>query len=164
MWIYILIIIVLLYALYKERQALGCGNFLDGKDCDNANGKAVKGSAPSPKDSCDQLLDKIDYAADYQSRFVKWRAFLILSFLGMLLLWFAVFQKFPSEWELVVGMLVLFLVMSSASSFYKFHLYNHIEHNIDESTEILRQRYSSGDCGPGTSSTDGFGFARPYPY
>ncbi len=141
MWIYIILAIVLLYALYKERQALGCGNFFEGKDCDNINGKAVKGTTPYPNDSSEELFDKIELAAGYQERFVKWRLFLIVSFLATMLIWFIIYKRFPTEWELITAMLILFFAMSSASGFYKFHLYNYVKRNINESVEILRERF-----------------------
>ncbi len=140
MWIYIIVTIVILYALYKERQALGCSNFFDGKDCDNINGKAVKGTTPFSGDSSEELLDKIELGARYQERFVKWRAFLIVSFLATLLIWFVLYKKFPNEWELITVMLILFFAMSSASSFYTFHLYNYVKRNIGDSAEMLRER------------------------
>ena len=140
MWIYIVIAGILLYALYKEREALGCSKFINGEDCDNANGKAVKGSNPSTSDTTSEILNKIDYAADYQSRFVKWRAVLIVSFVSMVILWFVLFRRFPNEWEIVTGTLVLFIFMTSAVGFYRFHLYDHVEHNINDATNILRDR------------------------
>lgn len=145
MWIYIFIGIFLIYALYKERQALGCGSMLDGRDCDNANGKAVKGTAPLSTDPPGVLLNKIDYAAAYQNRFVKWRAVFIVSFCTAMLLWFVVYKRIPSEWELVVVMTVLFVTMFMATSFYRFHLYDHINENIDASTNLLRQHVAKDD-------------------
>ncbi len=143
MWIYVIVVIILLYAVYKERQSLGCGYFFNGKDCDNSNGKAIEGSKPFKTDNTLKLLDKIEYAAAYQDRFVKWRAFLIVSFLMIGLIWFIIYKRFPSEWELIVLLMVLFLGMSLATNFYRFHLYNHVENNIDESVEILRQRLNN---------------------
>nr|QBK86624.1 MAG: 3 transmembrane helices protein [Marseillevirus LCMAC102] len=143
MWIYVIVVIIILYAVYKERQALGCSYFFNGKDCDNSNGKAVEGSHPFTTDNTSEILDKIKYAAAYQDRFVKWRSFLIVSFLMTGLIWFIIYKKMPSEWELVVFLMVLFLGMSLSTNFYRFHLSNHIEHNIDESVEILRQRLNN---------------------
>ena len=162
MWTYILVFIIILYALYKEREALGCRGIFDGKDCDNDKGKAVEGSISSKNDNTPEILDKIEYAADYQLRFVKWRAFLIVAFLTTILLWFVVFQKFPREWELVVGILILFVAMSSATGFYLFHLYDHIKKNIDKSTDILRKRYRFRTLE--ASDTSEFSWSRPYPY
>ena len=143
MWVYIIVFIVLLYALYKERQALGCGNFFKGKDCNNANGKAVLGTASLPSDSTSEILDKIKYAADFDSRFVKWRAFLLISFCATVFLWFVIFKRFPPEWELLIMLLILFTTLSLAAGFYRFHLYNFVEQNIDGSVEILRNRYGT---------------------
>ena len=140
MWLYILIVAVIIYALYKERQALGCGSILEEKDCDNANGKAVKGSLSSASDSTPEILDKIEFAADYQSRFVKWRSFLMLSFIGTVVLWFVIFGKFPTEWELVCGIIVLFLMSIAVDGFYTFHLYKYIQNNINGSIKILKDR------------------------
>ena len=140
MWVYLFIGIVFIYIVYKERQALGCGNFFEGKDCNNAKGKAVCGSSPEEDDSIAKLLDRIDYASDYHSRYVKWRSFLIVSLLTMLLLWFILFREMPGEWELVVGILILFVAFSSITNFYKFHLYSHIEKNINTSTELIRRQ------------------------
>lgn len=140
MWVYCIFIVVLVYALYKERQALGCGNFFDGVDCDNPNGKAVIGSMSYPTDSSNEILDKIDFAADYNSRFVKWRSFLLLSVISVIVMWFIIFRRLPSEWELVCGTMVVFIAANAYSSFYKFHLYAHVQKNIDNSTDILRSR------------------------
>jgi len=149
MWLYILIFLAIAYALVKEMQALGCSSAsVTGKDCDNANGKAVKGSGSYTTDSSQQILDNIDYAVDYNSRFVKWRSFFITSFVGVIMLWFVVFQKFPSEWELVVGIIILFLMLMLVNGFYHFHLYRYVQINVNESTDILRARNIRGDCGP----------------
>lgn len=140
MWIYILVFVLLLHTIYKERQSLGCGNFFEGVDCDNGNGKAVRGSAPQKGDIESELLNKIDHAAEYNSRFVKWRIFFILSVVMMGLLWFIIFKKFPTEWEFVVGIVVLFSLMASTSSFYDFHLHEHVKNNVQKSVDILRER------------------------
>ena len=150
MWIYILVIFIIIYATFKEREALGCPvNFLNGEDCDNGNGKAVRSTESNTGDSTPAILDNIDYAADYNTRFVRWRSYLLASFFGTLLLWFIVFQRCPKEWELVCGIIVLFLTFSLLDGFYVFHVYKCVESNIDNSTNILRDRYNNNEyCDP----------------
>jgi len=146
MWIYIIIIAFVIYALFKERQALGCGSILDaheGKDCDNGNGKAIKGSKPYPSDLSHVLCDKIDLAASYHDRFVKWRAIFLFSVIATLLLGFILHQKLPSEWEMVVSISVLMLLALLAHGFYKFHLEDHVKKNIHTGTAILKKKYFS---------------------
>ena len=147
MWIYILIIFIVVYSIFKEREALGCpSNPLNGKDCDNDSGKAVKGSNPSEEDNTFELLDKIKYASCYNSRFVRWRGIFLASFFGTLLLWFIIFQKIPNEWELSCGILVLFVIFSCVNRFYLFHVSKCIEDNITGSVDILEERYYKEKC------------------
>ena len=144
MWIYIIIIVLFVFCIFKERQALGCKGWLwQGKDCDNGDGKAVKGSKPHPNDSKQTLLNKIKFSAAYHQRFVKWRIFVIVSIIASILIFFLIKRRVPSEWEMVICMMVLFLCMSLATNFYRFHLYNHISKNIDDSVEYLEGGYSS---------------------
>ena len=141
MWVYVVICILLVYCIIKERQALGCKGWVwQDIDCDNGDGKAVKGSAPSEGESSKEVLDKIDYASEYHERFVKWRVFIIVSFVAAMMMWFILRREIPPEWELSVIMLVLFLSMLLACNFYKHHLYNKIKENINKGTEILRKR------------------------
>lgn len=143
MWVYGAIGVALVYAIYKEHQSLGCEELFRGKDCfldENRNGKAVIGTVPQETDGNEEILDKIDLAADYDNRFVKWRAFFIISFVATMLLFFVTFKRVPTEWELMLGIIVVFLCFLSYSSFYQFHLKNLISENIHEGTGILRKR------------------------
>lgn len=157
MWIYIFTLFFAIYALFKEREALGCfPNPLDGKDCDNKSGKAIIGSHSTPDNSTPEILDNIVYASTYDNRFVRWRGVFLVSLIGTLLLWFVIFQKFPSEWELVCGVIVLFLVFSCIDRFYLFHVSKCIKENIDESVNILQDRYYEEHC------TEGYKDYQPY--
>src|SRR5437868_5592262 len=139
MWIYIIIAIVFIYILYKERQALGCPNIPNGTDCDNVNGKAVKGSKCNKEMSKEEILNTIDYASSYQERWVTWRTFLMLSIIVSIIIIFILHQRFPSEHEFLVYILVLMLGLTLTSNFYKFHLTDHVSKNISEGVQLLKQ-------------------------
>ncbi len=146
MWVYLIIGLLLIYALYKERQALGCQS--NGEDCDNQNGKAVKGTSPSLNDSNQKIYHKLKLAGCYKDRFVFWRVAVIVSFICAVISWFILKQKlpcikqsFPDEWELVILMLVISSVLYVTDSFYKFHLCDHVKKNINRSVDILQERY-----------------------
>jgi hypothetical protein len=137
MWIYLLIGILLLYVLYKERQALGCKTIPDGSDCDNANGKAVKGTEPHPRDTIEKLYSKIEKASKFMDRWVMWRMALLLSFVCIMLIYFFLYQRIPTEEELVVGMFIITSLLYFTMNFYKFHLVHHIEKNIKSALNNL---------------------------
>jgi RsiW-degrading membrane proteinase PrsW (M82 family) len=140
MWFVIAFAILYFYVLYKERQALGCPNIPNGTDCDNANGKAVKGTDPSTKDSTSTIFDKIVKAADFGNRWVMWRIGFLLSVPCILLIHFITKGGLPTPREFVVGTFVITALVYFTLNFYKFHLINHVQSNIDEGVDILRAR------------------------
>jgi hypothetical protein len=168
MYVYILVALILVFALWKERQALGCpDNILSTADCDNANGKAVKGTRSYPTDSTPVVVENIKKAADFGDRWVMWRIGLLLSFPCVVIIYFflnssvfsgskqcfsptgkaddlvcSLIKSFPSEKELVIGMFVITALVYFTLNFYKFHLINYAKKNIDEGADILASRIS----------------------
>lgn len=142
MWVYIILVVVLLYALYKEHQALGCDAVITCQDCDNQNGKAVIGTKPSILDSTEEIYAKIDKAASYTDRFVTWRICYIVGFLAAIIIAFILYQTLPTELELLIILLTVGILLYFTFNFYNFHLVKHIEKNIKESTVILKTRCS----------------------
>jgi hypothetical protein len=140
MWVYLLIVLVFVYALYKERQALGCPNIPNGEDCDNANGKAIKGTRPLPTDTTPVIFDKMRMAADFADKWVVWRGALLLSIPCVFLIYFFLYQRIPLEHELLMGMFVITAVVYFVLNFYKFHLMDYARNNIDEGIKILETR------------------------
>jgi len=140
MWIYILIAIAFVYTLYKERQALGCPTIPNGEDCDNANGKAVKGTLPLPLDSTTTVFDKIQRAADFADRWVVWRAGFLLAVPCVLLIFFFLYQRIPKEHEAVIAIFTITAIVYFTFNFYKFHLIDYAKANIDEGVKILKTR------------------------
>jgi hypothetical protein len=140
MWLYLGIIVFLIFVIYKERQALGCPTIPDGSDCDNENGKAVKGTKPHPGDSTQDLLSKIRLASSFSDRWVIWRLSVLISVPCILFFYFFMYRRIPSEIELVLGMFVISSVVYFSLNFYKFHLMDYVEKNIDEGVSILSSR------------------------
>ena len=140
MIVYAIIAILLIYAILKEREALGCPSLPDIGDCNNEIGRAVYGTKPSSSDNNETLYSKIDRAAAYNNRFVFWRVAFIISFIGAFIVWFILFRRIPNQVELVVIMLVFSSIIYFTNNFYKFHLSDYIKRNISKSVEILKDR------------------------
>lgn len=128
------------YTLYKERQALGCPTIPNGTDCDNANGKAVKGTCPSSKDSNEEICHKIKKASDFADRWVTWRIAILASLPCCALTSLIINKRFPTEHELLVNMIVISSIIYFIFNFYKFHLIDHARNNIIDGIEILKSR------------------------
>ncbi len=140
MYIYAGVGTVFLYALYKERQSLGCLTIPDGTDCDNENGKAVKGSKPHPDDTTPVIFHKMELAAYFAERWVTWRASVLSATVAVMLSWFIIWQRIPTERELVTGIVVFSAVWYFTLSFYKYHVMDYVGQNLDAALNILKQQ------------------------
>ena len=121
---------VVLYALYKERQALGCRLIPDGSDCDNARGKAVKGSHPKPGDSPEKLKERIKHAASFSDRWVVWRISILLGYAATFAIYFITFNRIPTERELLISWIIIGVLLYFTFNFYGFHLFRHVHDAI----------------------------------
>jgi hypothetical protein len=139
MWVYAIIGAILIYAIYKERQALGCPTFPDGRDCDNANGKALTGTEPFPHDSPYELEAKIRKASAFMERWVVWRFSVILSFCSVMISMFFIHQRIPTETELAIGMFVSSTLIYFTMNFYRFHMGRYVEENVNKGLSMLSQ-------------------------
>jgi len=140
MLIYALIAALLVYCVYKERQALGCSDTPDGKDCDNANGKAVKGTDPHRKDSDTVIYSKIREAADFADKWVTWRLSVMLGAVCTVVMYFFLYYRLPDEKELAISLFVITTLVYFTLNFYKFHLINYARNNINKGVNILESR------------------------
>jgi len=140
MWVYLIVAAILLYALHKERQQLGCPAFPDTNDCRNEDGKVLRGTKSDASDDEATIFGNIKTAADFASQWVIWRMAILLSSLATVLGFFLVYQRIPTEFELVGFMLVFTFCIYFMFGFYKFHMLDYVRKNIDESVDILQTR------------------------
>ena len=139
MWITVLIVVLVIYAIFKERQAFGCPTIPNCTDCNNQKGKAVIGTLPEEGDSPSDIYGKLRKAGSYRERMVTWRRSLIFSFFLCVFLWYILYQKFPGDYNLLVFIMVTILCIYMFDSFYNFHLHNHIKQNINLSVDYLEK-------------------------
>lgn len=138
MILYLLILILFVYAVFKERQALGCKNYIwEGIDCDNANGKAVCGTAPEETDTQLDTVSKIKYAVAFPDRFVTWRITFIICVLCSIMIGYILFPEFPSEKNFLIMILILFTMITIVYGFYRFHMYDHISNHVNQLCEKI---------------------------
>ncbi len=132
----------LAYAVYKETRALGCSDILKGEDCDNANGKAVKGTKSFEHDDTETICSKIKDAADFADKWVMWRIALLSAGACTLLLYFVVYKRKPDVPEVLLTTFTITSVIYFMLNFYKFHLINYVRNNIVEGVNLLARRIS----------------------
>lgn len=141
MWLYICIIFLTLFVIYKERQALGCPTVPNGSDCNNKKGKAVEGTRIKSNDTIHSIFQKLKKAGSFADRWVVWRLGFIIGLSSTLICFYILKQRFPTEWELTVCLTVISMLVYLTLNFYNFHLFNHIKENIERGVELLKERF-----------------------
>jgi hypothetical protein len=63
---------------------------------------------------------------------VEWRTFYIISFLSTFLIYIITQRRIPTEWELGMGILSIFLILTLVFRFVSHHIVNKYKVNINE--------------------------------
>lgn len=140
MLIYILVALFLLFVLYKERRDLGCPDNPIMTSCINTDIRIVKETKPDPSDSTPTLFRKIEKAANFAEGWVTWRLSVIIATTIILGGCYIIYQRGPTEWELVVGILVGTIAVYFGINFYLYHYVGKIAENVDAAVDDLRGR------------------------
>ncbi len=140
MWIYLIFAIGGLYALLKERELLGCtSNPTDAwKQCDKYR------NIPQPTSyDPEKLYATTSRTIDFVTTKVEWRSNLVTSLIACLVLWYVMFRRVPTEWELLTVTFVIYAILFMKDSFFKYHFYKPAGNILKEEAYILAHPGSS---------------------
>ena len=143
MLIYIIVIIIVIYALYMERRELGCPPNFFGTNCDNQLGTALRGTKPSPEDDTTTVFSKMRKASLFSNKWVTWRIALITSFFSAIFIFYTLQNRLATEKELFVGMAVITGLVYYILNFYQYHLMNFAAANVGDGVDIISKRMSA---------------------
>lgn len=102
MIIYIIIILLCIFAIYNEKRQYN-ESYLLGKP--DKNNKYNKNSIYS-------ILKKIKICTSYDFKTIKWRRIFLASVLSAILLYFIIYSSLPNERDFLLTIIILFLVIS----------------------------------------------------
>ena len=139
MIIYLGVTGVFAYSFLKERAMLGCPMFYG--ECDNKKAKPLGHTEPKLDDNFNQLTNKLERASQWTKNTVYWRRAYMISVLVLLIFIWVFYSRFPSERELLLGVLILFATLCISFNFYQFHLNGVAEDRILDITNQLRDTY-----------------------
>ena len=142
---YVLLFVLFVYAVVMEVQDVRCPTTnATNEECDLGGGMSFSGSRPEPSDSCDVLLNKIDNAAGYEVKSVKWRrSFIISTVLVLVLLLVGGISggAFPAWHNLYLYVVLGFVVILGFNMYYGYHIFRKAEGWIFDSTDLLREKF-----------------------
>ena len=126
MYIYAIFFILLIYAIYQERIDMSERRYI------NPNSK------PNSNDSAYKLLQKYKESTSYfYINWIRWRVPYISTIFIIFLVWYIIFKKIPTEWNLVTCGGPIFLYLYSVWEFYNHHLIkNFTDHLVNISNTL----------------------------
>lgn len=131
----ILMIVLALYAVLKEKEASGCKDQVSLKQfCDDFKSDWVKDSVPSVDDTVPDILNKLQASSRAYEKVAIWRRCLIISTAIMLAIVAFAFPLFKSkhDWCFLIPIhLMIFLGMYFNYNHQNFHVNNRIKTNVD---------------------------------
>lgn len=114
----------------------------DKSQCREGNGKSYAGSQPTPRDSTELLLKKIEIASTASRKDILWRRCFLPAVAATLCLFGLVLRRFPRWFELLSATFFIMMPIYFTQTFYSHHHYAHIEKNIQNSLTLLKDRLS----------------------
>ena len=132
-----------------EKRDWTCTNSYDLlQECHEGDGMPYKGSKPSPNDSCPQLLEKINIAAEAEQSSIKWRRAFTLAAVICILVWGLVVMPggLPDWTKMYVSIIIATFVLYFNFNYYSYHRYKAPQEYIEESTRFLNEKIAAGTC------------------
>jgi len=133
MYIYAIIFSLLIYAIYQEIIDLSDSRYID------------KNSIPNSNDSCYKLLQKYKKSISYfyMNSTRSWRIPYMSTIFILFLIWYIIFKRIPTEWELLICGSPVLLFLYTVLTYYQHHLTknftnhlvnisNHLENKLEK--------------------------------
>jgi len=142
MVMYIILIVIVLFALYMETRDNNCKTLFgpwNSKEC-TGEGMPWSGTKPHEDDSCSTLLNKVDRAGTSIGRFILWRRSLITAFLCTLIVYALIIRVFPVWQQFYITVIGMYAIIYFIGEYYNYHIYNRFEENVTKGSDILREK------------------------
>lgn len=129
MIVYIVFFFFFFLALINEMKDIGC---MSPARCQIKESPFIRDCVADSLDSATEALEKIKNGLTYNDKFILWRINFIGATISFIFLWFIIIGEFPSERNLVLGVLIIMFVFYFIGSFYNFHVRNPIKENLEK--------------------------------
>jgi hypothetical protein len=140
-FIIIIILIIFLYAILKEREELGCYRFSIAKQCDDNNSVYVINTKMEDGDTKEILKKRLISIVSYHEKAGVWRRSYILS-LSLLFIIFIVDKISYNKNNIYYWIVLLFLFFASHYLFFNYINYHHFRNLKENGIEIINKLIS----------------------
>ena len=131
----LLLMVVVFYAVAKEREELGCYRFSIGRQCDDDESVYLKNTKMHPEDTHADKIARLKSITSYHEKAGVWKRCVLLSLVYV----FALYPIYCLQpvWN-VYSFLLMFLVSFTVMYFYHNYLnYHHFRRLKNNAAELL---------------------------
>jgi hypothetical protein len=139
MIIYLIFICIFIFAVFSELKDIGCSRVNNCRFLEES--PLIKNYLSDKSDPLNLVIDKIKNGLSYNDKMIFWRLNFIGASISFFLLWFLIFNSIPSERNLIIGVLIIFLVFYFMSTFYYYHVENRIKENLLQNIDNLSKYF-----------------------
>jgi hypothetical protein len=134
----IIVCIILLYVLYKERCELGCKHLSIHHKCDFDDSVYIKNTKLEKNDNCQDLLHKLESIVSYHEKGGIWKRCIIIATIcvSFIFVVYKINSKFDSIYHYILLLLLIFTVIYLYHNFINYHQFRILKNNT---LEIINQ-------------------------
>ena len=142
-WIIVVIIsFILYYAVFKEREELGCYRFSIGRQCIDEDSVYVKNTKAEVGDNCNDLVERLKSILSYHEKAGVWRRCFLISFIITIFVCviYKINKKFNTIYHYVTLLLVSFALLYFYHNYINYHHFRNLKRNGEEILQIMKQK------------------------
>ena len=134
-------IIIIFYAIMKEREELGCYRISIGRQCIDEESVYVKNTKAEHNDTCEDLYKRIESILSYQEKAGIWKRCIIIATIIIFFIYivYNINNKFNNINQYVVLLLVIFTLIYFYHNYINYHHFRKLKQNGLEILELIKK-------------------------
>ena len=144
-FIIILLIGIIYYAIQKEREELGCYRISIGRQCIDEESVYVKNTKMNLNDNFDDLINRLISILSYHEKAGVWKRCLIISCIIVLFIYiiYNINKKLDTIFHYIVLLLLIFTLIYFYHNYINYHHFRRLKNNGNEIMNEIKKKCKS---------------------
>jgi hypothetical protein len=134
--------IIIVYAIMKEREELGCYRFSIGRQCIDEESVYIKNTKAEPGDTCNVLYERMESIMSYNEKSVVWRRCIIIATIIAIFIYivYSINYKLDKITHYGVLFLLIFALLYFYHNYIHYHHFRLLKKNGIENLKLIREK------------------------
>ena len=137
----IIFLIIIFYAIMKEREELGCYRLAIARQCIDEESVYIKNTKAKPGDTCKDLYERIESILSYQEKGGVWKRCIIIATIIIFFIYivYNIHNKFNNINYYIVLLLVIFTLIYFYHNYINYHHFRKLKQNGVEILQLIKK-------------------------